>query len=96
MARNKGEKFFPLGMLATLGGGRKRSQGFRIIFAMWVASIGLLGFKFGLARESEPKNLSMLQAWSGDYPVSELGRLPQNQRTSGVGYLGIAAATLRN
>lgn len=39
-----------------------------------------------------PTELVISQSWSGDYPVAELGRLPAGQRTSGVGYLGSAAA----
>lgn len=36
--------------------------------------------------------LVISQSWSGDYPVAELGRLPEGQRKSGVGSLGSAAA----
>lgn len=39
-----------------------------------------------------PTELSISQSWSGDYPVSELKRLPEGQRQSRVGYLGSAAA----
>jgi hypothetical protein len=39
-----------------------------------------------------PTELAISQSWSGDYPVTELGRLPAGQRDSGVGYLGSAAA----
>jgi hypothetical protein len=42
------------------------------------------------AQEEKPKNLTILQQWSGDYPVSELHRLPENLRTSPVGYLADA------
>ena len=38
--------------------------------------------------ESEPKELPLLQNWRGDYPLSQLGRLPEGQRASPVGYLG--------
>ena len=34
--------------------------------------------------------MTILQKWSGDYPVSELRRLPENLRTSPVGYLADA------
>jgi hypothetical protein len=39
-----------------------------------------------------PTELVILQSWSGDYPVSELPRLPQGQQQTRVGYLGNAAA----
>jgi len=39
-----------------------------------------------------PTELSISQSWSGDYPVSELKRLPEGQRQSRVGYLGNTAA----
>ena len=38
--------------------------------------------------ESESKELPILQNWRGDYPLSQLGRLPEGQRASPVGYLG--------
>ena len=40
--------------------------------------------------ESKPdgKDLKILQAWSGDYPLAELGRLPADQAKERVGYIG--------
>jgi hypothetical protein len=68
---------------------KRKSSGLGIIWALWVAGLGLLlcGVNSPGA-DLEPKNLSILQGWSGDYPVSELGRLPEGQRTLPVGYLG--------
>jgi len=37
---------------------------------------------------SEPEQASILKDWRGDYPVSELRRLPEGQRSSRIGYLG--------
>jgi apolipoprotein D and lipocalin family protein len=37
-------------------------------------------------------DLPILRSWSGDYPVSQLDRLPENQRTTPAGYLGTSAA----
>jgi hypothetical protein len=60
-------------------------------FVLWAAFAVLAncGAAFA-AQEEEPKNLPILQKWSGDYPVSELQRLPENLRTSPVGYLADA------
>jgi hypothetical protein len=39
-----------------------------------------------------PVELEITQAWSGDYPVSELSLLPEGQQASAAGYLGSAPA----
>lgn len=36
----------------------------------------------------EPLAIPILKKWSGDYPVSELGRLPEGQQESAAGYIG--------
>jgi hypothetical protein len=41
--------------------------------------------------ENEPKELPIVQQWLGDYPCSQLNRLPEEQRTSRIGYLGSPA-----
>ncbi len=67
----------------------KRSH---FIFALYIAFFGLLLCGAAPARgDDEPKNLPILQAWSGDYPVSQLNRLPESQRTTPIGYLGTSA-----
>ena len=35
-----------------------------------------------------PVNIPLLEKWSGDYPVSELGRLPDGQQAVAAGYIG--------
>jgi len=40
------------------------------------------------AAEDPPVDLPVSRAWSGDYPVAQLDRLPEGQRRSHVGYLG--------
>jgi hypothetical protein len=35
-----------------------------------------------------PVNIPLLEKWSGDYPVAELGRLPEGQQDIGAGYIG--------
>ena len=59
-----------------------------LTFVLWAAFAGLVNCGAVFAdQEEKPKNLTILQQWSGDYPVSELHRLPESLRTSRVGYL---------
>lgn len=37
-------------------------------------------------------DIPLLENWSGDYPVSELGRLPEGQQDKALGYMGDAAS----
>ena len=62
------------------------------LFALWTALSGLVPLGGTSANgDGEPKDLPILQAWSGQYPVARLDRLPAGQRTSRVGYIGDAA-----
>jgi hypothetical protein len=57
--------------------------------ALWLAWACLLAdCATSATHETEPKELPLLQNWRGDYPVSQLNRLPEGQRTSRTGYLG--------
>jgi hypothetical protein len=38
--------------------------------------------------EIKPVEVAIVEHWAGDYPVAELGRLPMEQRSLRVGYLG--------
>lgn len=40
---------------------------------------------------SEPKDIPILQQWSGDYPIVHLKWLPKGQQQSRIGYIGDAA-----
>jgi hypothetical protein len=40
------------------------------------------------AADTAPTNIPLLEKWSGDFPVTELDRLPEGQRTSATGYIG--------
>jgi hypothetical protein len=40
---------------------------------------------------AEPKDIPILQKWSGDYPIVHLNRLPQGQQKSRIGYIGNTA-----
>jgi hypothetical protein len=66
-------------------------------------AIGIVGSVFACTMEDngakpqaqthvsgESREISIVQAWSGDYPVSALQRLPEEQRTSRIGYIGEA------
>jgi hypothetical protein len=35
-----------------------------------------------------PESLPLLENWSGDYPVAELGKLPSGQHDTSTGYIG--------
>ena len=37
-----------------------------------------------------PVDIQVLEKWSGDFPVAELGRLPDGQQESAAGYIGDA------
>jgi Immunoglobulin-like domain of bacterial spore germination len=65
---------------------------FFFTFALWILCAGLPAYCATAASSAgEPRDLPLLQSWNGDYPVSQLDRLPEGQRRSGVGYLGDAA-----
>jgi hypothetical protein len=38
--------------------------------------------------DTVPVDIPLLENWNGDYPVSELGRLPEGQQDKPLGYLG--------
>ena len=61
---------------------------FQFSLVIWAALFILAGSAVSIALEDPPKDLPILQTWSGDYPVSELHRLPPGQQESRVGYLG--------
>ena len=73
---------------------RHRAQSSRfLLFVLWIACSLLLNCAAAFAAQpGKAKDLSILQQWNGDYPVSALNRLPDGQRKSRVGYLGDAAS----
>jgi hypothetical protein len=69
-----------------------KSANFLILFVLVVAYAGLLTSHATSANGgSEPKDLPIVQVWSGDYPVLKLSRLPKGQRSSRIGCLEDAA-----
>jgi hypothetical protein len=78
--------------MKSMKSSRKKSARFLLISACWIGCIGLMLGGATLARDDgEPKNLPILRSWSGDYPVSQLDRLPEDQRSTPVGYFGTSA-----
>jgi hypothetical protein len=70
---------------------RTKSSRF-LLFVLWIACNLLLDCTATFAaQQGRAKDLSIVQQWNGDYPVSALNRLPEVQRKSRVGYLGEAA-----
>ncbi len=53
-----------------------------------VGILVLAGETIAGSPQEQATALPLVQQWQGDYPVSELGRLPESQRRSPVGYLG--------
>ena len=43
----------------------------------------------------EPMDIPILEKWSGDYPVAELGRLPAGQQDLAAGYIGNTETFIR-
>jgi hypothetical protein len=70
---------------------RMKPRGRLNMLALAFASIGLLVCSAALAGDGTPNNIPILRSWSGDYPVSQLNRLPESQRTAPAGYLGTSA-----
>jgi hypothetical protein len=69
-----------------------KTSAFLCLFAFGIVFSGLFAAcATSTPREGQTMDLSILQKWSGDYPVAQLDRLPENQRTSHVGYIGDAA-----
>ena len=48
--------------------------------------------KTGGTNSGIKKELTIHQSWSGDYPVSDLNRLPEGQQETNAGYIGNNAA----
>jgi hypothetical protein len=55
----------------------------------------VLGCAAAASRGGAPRDLSILQRWTGDYPLAQLDRLPEEQRHSRVGYFSTPAAFTR-
>lgn len=54
-----------------------------VILAIWI----LVGCAGPATKRQAPYSLEIVENWTGDYPVSALGRLPKGQRDTPVGWL---------
>ena len=52
---------------------------------LWVAFACMIVICASTAYSDEPKDIPILQRWSGDYQIIHLNRLPQGQQRSRVG-----------
>jgi hypothetical protein len=59
---------------------------------LWVVPFNMCGCTATNSINTPPDtaliNIPLLEKWSGDYPVSELGRLPEEQQGLAAGYIG--------
>jgi hypothetical protein len=61
---------------------------------LWVAPFYLSGCATTKTMDTAitvPVDIPLLDKWSGEYPVAELGRLPAGQQDSAAGYIGDTA-----
>ena len=62
------------------------------ILLLWVVPFNMCGCTATNTINTPPNtaliNIPLLEKWSGDYPVSELGRLPEGQQDMAAGYIG--------
>ncbi len=62
------------------------------MLVLWLACVCVMPACAATTTQSgAPKNISILQMWSGDFPVAHLNRLPRGQQKSRVGYIDTAA-----
>ena len=64
-----------------------------ILMLLWRVAFAwmMVGCAATATYSGEPKDIPILQKWSGDYPIVHLNRLPQDQQKSRIGYIGNTA-----
>ena len=68
-----------------------KSQKFILKLLLWVVFACMMaGFAATATYADDPKDIPVLQKWSGDYPIVYLNRLPEGQQKSSIGYIGDA------
>jgi len=77
------------GTLRRARGGRPMTLRRHLLTA---ASLAVLAMSCSgpLWPDEKPRDLPILQRWSGDYPAAQIDRLPEGQRQTRAGYLGDA------
>jgi hypothetical protein len=69
-----------------------KSQKFILMLLLFVAfTFTMASCAATVAYSGEPKDIPILQKWSGDYPIVHLKWLPEGQQKSRIGYIGDAA-----
>lgn len=62
-----------------------------ILMSLLFVALMVAGRAATVTYSGEPKDIPILQKWSGDYPIVHLKRLPEGQQKSRIGYFGNAA-----
>ncbi len=62
-----------------------------ILMLLLIVAFMVAGCAATSTYSSEPKDISILQQWSGDYPIVHLESFPEGQQKSRIGYIGDAA-----
>ena len=73
-------------------GNQMKSQKFILMLLLFVAfTFTMASCAATVAYSGEPKDIPILQKWSGDYPIVRLKWLPEGRQKSRSGYIGDAA-----
>ena len=68
---------------------KMKSSKFIFMVLLWVAfAFMMAGFAPTATYSGDPKDIPILQKWTGDYPIVHLNRLSQGQQQSRIGYIG--------
>lgn len=57
-------------------------------FTLCSLVVNMAGCATMAAKKSVEQEIALLDSWSGDFPVSELGRLPDGQQSRPLGFIG--------
>ena len=68
----------------------KRESGSKRLWLVCLLALMIAGCAGMSAQNDEPRDLVIIDRWSGDFPVAELDRLPEGQSQSRAGYIGDA------
>jgi len=80
--------------MQVLVGSYRKNLWRRLHFALFLLLLSVLPFLMNGCAGTKPTpnmasiQIPLLETWSGDYPVAELGRLPAGQQDMATGYIG--------